>query len=1133
MAPKRKAAQAPSASQPLPSTRPVGRKRRLSDASEISVASERPPSSSQGANSKRRKKGRPAAASSEPEVIVEEREQEEALIVHHQDAMDLQLGGDATYEPEMPDEAELVEDSIEVFKPRSKHVHFGGGSHDDDEEEDEEPRQTATNITPHPRKTSVKHRVTMSPMVSVNSSSKRTASGSRSSLPPAWSQASPDPAKVIQELQFVPLREALNERVKRRLRRSHLSEEQNAIEDHDKADKRTSLELNQLKSEAAEKEARIQDLNYQLETQRQLVIDVAEDVDAQQRVLALERDLDETRRELALHMDEHRLGDDELDDDMLVFDSQEDIAYPQLPAASSSAKSNVETNGHKTTEVSIVKTSTRDSLNTFGRTSLNVTKLTAEWDTERQKFEDAILALSREAATAKGELQVLQIEIGALGFGGDGVNSKVILESIRESFARVRESIENLLPDTLPEDASTQDVLEILIANTREFVTRLRSQDQDLFDKDGLITDLKAQVEGLLDHLAAAEIKYQKLHDTWNKLDQASDIKAREMEELEEEMKDVEAERDELRKELADASEEARVLGEDHAANVQSIERLQMSLERYREEEARLTELIERMEKEHGDDIAQRAREREKTVQDLENRLDVESGMRSEAEKVADDRQTEITQLDLQIEEISTTRDILLDELKVLKAERDAEKGRRQTAEGTLVVKNAEVEDLTARVDRLEDDLESLTTQLDELRKANETERQQREAAENDLDDRNAELDDINRKLDVQGQEANKLRMKLFEVQQENEATVKDLNMQMSDRDEQYQADIAHEVARREAADDLVQQRAASILELQTRIEELELQMRSDVAERDERIEALEAELQDRKTEIEDLKMDLRASDTDLENVRAEKDQRIEELDGSIAALQETVSEHEERIQTMLQQAITDESLHNSEIEDRNAEIADLHATVTELRTGIADLELEKGSLERRVEQEATAMLEMGESMGNEIDDLKAQLQDKQDKIMTIETKAVAADHEWQEVLALKEEEMEELKTKGEASEEVIVTMTTDFEAMRQRMREYVETSQIRIKKLQAAVLTAKTVADDEGDALRGEGFAVLEELEGYDLQAKVEIRRTVTKTVPVAASQQAQGGAAPNKGRGRKSKRVADSGIGLEGEAA
>ncbi|TKA82978.1 hypothetical protein B0A55_01555 [Friedmanniomyces simplex] len=1132
MAPKRKAAQAPSASQPLPASRTAGRKRRHSDASNASNASEIAVSSSQGANlsapAKRRKGGKRAAASTEPEVIVEELEQEEALNAHHQDAINMQLGGDATYEYEMPTAADMVEDSIEVLKPRSKHVHFGGGAHHDGDGE----RSTATNLTPHPRKfESMTRRITMSP--SVGHSSKRTASGSRMSLPPSWSQdTTSEPTRIIQELQFAPLRAVLDERVKRRLRRSHLSEEQIAIEDHVKADRRTSLELDQLRAEAAEKKARIEQLSYELETQRQLAIDVTDDVDAQQRVLALEQDLDETRRELAEHMEEHRLGGDHLNQNMLVLDSQEEIVeYPQLPAAPSSPF-DVEMNGSRSARDIDTKTVLKTS--TSGRTSLNVAKLAADFDAERQSFKDAIQVFSREAADARAELQVLKIELEALGFGGDDVSSKVILEHIRESFASVRESIETILLDTLPEEATSQDIIEILIANVKEFADRLRAQDQDLHEKNALVTDLTHQIEGLLEHLAEAEIKYKKLQEHWDQLDKRTDEQARQIEDLEEQLDSVEAERDALQAQVADRTAEAKELGRDHADFIKNIETLTVSLDRYRAEENRLAELITRMELEYAENTRKMNQEREETVQDLENRLDTEIVFRGEAEKQADDRQTEITQLNLQIEQISTERDALQDELQAVTAERDAEKAGRDTAEDSLEDRNAEVADLTIRVDRLEEELELMTAQVDELRKLNETGRHQREAAEQDLDDRNGEVDQLNRKLETQGQEANKLRMKLFEVQQQKDTEIKDLELQMSERDEQYQNDISEEVARREAADDLAAQRAAIILELETRIVQIELSMRDNLAERDERIEALEADVAARDTEIEGLKMDLRSAENDLDNERAQKEERIDELDGSIVALQATVSDYEAQIRQMQQQVINDTELHNSEIDDRNDRIAVLHAQAAQTKDTIEDLEAQKTSLEKRVEEEAEAMLDLQNAKEDEIEGYKAQLQDKQDKITVVESKAVQADQAWQEVLGMREQEIEELKVAAMGTEEVVVTLANDFEAMRQRFREYFARSTMAIEKLQAAVLTAKTVADDEGEGLKAEGLAALEEVEGYDLVGRLEVRRVVTKTATGTAGTGEGSGSGGKKGKGgRKSRRVVDSGIGIEAEEA
>ncbi|KAK0853385.1 hypothetical protein LTR03_002946 [Friedmanniomyces endolithicus] len=1137
MPPKRKAAQAPSASQPLPASRSTGRKRRHSDASNISNASEIAVSSSQGANlsapAKPRKGGKRAAASIEPEVIVEVMEQEEALDTHHDDAMHSQLGGDATYEHEMPTAAGSADDSIDVYKLRSKHVHFGGGARDHGEGEG----STATNLTPHPRKFETQtRRITMSPSVGHSSLGKRTASGSRMSLPPSWSQdTTSEPTKIIQELQFAPLRAVLDERVKRRLRRSHLSEEQIAIENHEKADKRTSLELNQLRTETAEKEARIEQLSYELETQRQLAIDVTDDVYAQQRVLALEQDLEETRRELAEHMDEHNLGGVYLNQDMLVLDSQEEIVeYPQIAVAPSSPL-DVEMNGSRTNRVIDTKTVLRTS--TSGGTSVNVAKLAADFDVERQSFKDAIQVFSREAADARAELQVLKIELEALGFGGDDVSSKVILEHIRESFASVRESIETLLPDTLPEDATSQDIIEILIANVKEFADRLRIQDKETYEKNALISDLTRQIEGLLEHLAEAEIKYKKLQEHWDQLDKTNDEQARQAEDLEEQLDAMELERDALRLQVAERTAEAQDLGRDHAGLLKNIESLTLSLDNYRTEETKLTELITRMEKEYTAATRRLKQEHKEIVQDLENRLDTEINFRGEAEKQADDRQADITQLDVQIEQISTELDTLKEQLDLVTADRDAEKADRLIAQESLEDRNTEVADLTVRVDRLEEELELMTAQVDELRQLNETGRRQREAAEQDLDDRNVEVDELNRKLEAQGQEANKLRMKLFEVQQQKDADIKDLELQMSERDEQYQTDISDEVARREAADDMAVQRAATIVVLQTRVAQVEQEMRDNLAERDDRIEALEADLAGRDTEIEGLRMDLRAAENDLDSERAQKEERIDELDGSIVALQTTISNYEVQILQMQQQATNDTDLHNSEIDARNDQIAALHAQAAEAKDSIEDLEAQKTSLEQRVQEEAEAMLDLQNAKEDEIEAYQAQLKDKQEKITVVEAKAVQADKAWEEVLAMREQEIEELKFAATGSEEVVVTLTTDFEAMRRRFRDYLARSAVAIEKLQAAVLTAKTVADDEGEGLKAEGLAALEEVEGYDLVGRMEVRRTTkagTVETVVAEGSAASASAAGKRGKGgRKSRRVVDSGIGIEGEEA
>ncbi|KAK5126693.1 hypothetical protein LTR85_009627 [Meristemomyces frigidus] len=1119
MPPKKTRAQASSSSQPLPDTqkaRATGRKRRRSDASNASDL----PASSQGisgAAPAKRRRGRPAATSVEPEAI--EEEELEQLSAHHQEA--LAMGGDATVERTVEESI----DSIEVAAPRSKHVHFGS--------ENAGNGTTATNLTPHPRKMTVKRRVTLSPAICTTKRI-RTSVG-RSSLPPAFMQEDgTEPTTIIQELQFTPLRTVLDERVRRRLRRSHLSEEQNDIDDHEKRDSRTQQELEELRAETAEKEQRITELALELETQRQFAIDVSDDND-NEKVQDLERELTTLRNELAIHVGTHGLVVDvEMpDDDMLVLDSQETVAYPHLPTPASSQSLQAITNGEHKHAFSETKTTVREfSSSTNGRTSLGLSRVTADWEEERRQFQNAILKLHEEANDAKARMEILRIELHGLGFGTDG-ESEIILQSIRQSFESIRESLETTLPDSVPEDASTQDLIEILIANVKEFADRLRLQEEELHEKGTLIADLSSQIQGLLDHLADAEIRKTNLEQQWTKLDQANESKAREMEDLEEELANMQEERDDLAEKLAEKQEEARALSVDHAESIQSLEKLTVSLENYRLEEARLTELITRMEKEHRTEIIKINTEREETVKDLEDRLDTEITLRREAEELTDERQTEISRLEIRLEAIATEREELTEELENTKAERDAVQQERETAEAHLEQKTVQIEDLETRVDRLEEELEALNGQVEELRKLNETERHQREAAENDLDDRNVEIDQLNTKLHDQGKEANELRLKLFEVQQQNAQKVKELEQQMSERDEEYQIDIAAEVTRRQDADELAQQRAAVILELETRIEEIELLMRNDLADRDERIAALEDQLVQRDGEIENLRLDLQSADNTIDVEKTNHEDRVEELNGSILALQETVTQHETTIQRMQIEATRTAELHNSEMEDRNAEIAELHASVTLLQTEKSELEEQVAGLERRVEQEAEAMLDLQNNTQDEIDSLKTQIRDKQSKILVVEQKAIEADKRWQEVLAARDEQVANYEATTTTNEESFELLAGNYQGLMTKFRNYVAQTSAVIVKLQAAVTTAKVVTDDEGDILRNAGEIILEDIESADIVGQMRVMRTsTTKTVTQSqSSASASHSSSAKKARGRKSKRVQDSGIGMEGE--
>jgi myosin protein heavy chain len=933
MPPKRsKKTETAGSSQPLPEAqKPVrtsGRKRRASDAS--SVQSEAPASSqaaATGAPSKKRKTRTKTAASEEPETIVEEEEvvvtQTPQVVAYPTlDTVDELAAATAGAVDEMEEHTQ------------SRHVHFGS--------DDAADKSTATHKTPH-TKMAIKRRVTESPSASISASASpkryRTITH-RTSLPALLSEEHHEPIHVVQEHRFVSLREALDERIRRHMRRSQAGEISEELED---LNTNFSIkELEKLRKETADKEARINQLVFDLESQRQLGIDANYDSKAEQeRLRSVELELEVLRKQVLLNRARGHL-DNQPDQNMMVLDSQEEIAYPRvtreehhLPATPSGA-----------TKRSTLST----ELRTSGGELLLATPGHRQWEDERRRFQDSILALSREANEATANLQILDIELKSLGFSeGDDVDGLTIVRSIRESFELVRERLDLILPGTVPEGASNAEILDLLMANVKEFADQLRIRDRENQEQIALNTDLRIQIDKLIDHLAASEIRIKILKQRWRELDEGSERKERELEDLEAEIESAEEENKALEAALKERNLHVKSLETDIANVHSSVERLTVSLQGYRDEETRLQNIITKMEETHAATIIKMNTEREAAVLDLESQIDAQNALRDEAEKENDARQVIIHGLEARILAVETERDTLHVEFQKAQADLNAERMVREQTETDSAQKDAEMTGLVTRVNNLDDELNTMNAELEELRVMNEAERRQREAAETDLDDRNAEIEELNQKLHDRGTEANGLRQKLFEVQQQNTAKVKELETIAADRDAQYQEDIAAEVERREDAEEVIRVREALIVDLKASLTETEERMAALLALRDARIAELETELVDKTAEIALLQGDLRDAESRFTLQTTEDQGRREELEASILSLQNTITGYEVTIQTMEREANQANDLHNSEIDDRNSSIASLNHNVAVLQGKVADLEKDKAGLEKRV----------------------------------------------------------------------------------------------------------------------------------------------------------------------------------------
>jgi myosin protein heavy chain len=878
--------------------------------------------------SKRRKRTR-TAAEPEAEAIVEE---EEIITTHTTVNPACDTNGGA--------------EDIDTVEVSEKHVRFGG--------EDNEPtgsfievtdyKTTATHITPHPNKTMmVKRRTTASPHLGADGVKRVKRFSTRHSLPSALSGQDGEPEYLLEEHEYAPLQEVLEARMSQRLQQH------------------------------AARDARMRQLSSQLETETQM--------GNFERVEHIEVELARLRDEQKSALADALANDVDMpDDNMLVLESRGEIAYPDLPAES---------------DVQITEKRTSRGTS-FGRSStLRDSTWVAkqeEWDVDRKNYQDAILALQREANDAKSMLRILEIEVQGLAFAGDNVSSVDVLHTIKTSFARVREQVQAAIPNSVPEDVTIEELIEILGQHVEEFADRLKTQDKELYEKGVVVADLSKQVQGLLDHLAEAKIRNQKLQESWNELDKSNDHNARDIEELQEELGAVELERDTLQSDLDEQTEKLKAAFKENIEFAGQMAILNTQVHEYIKIEKKLETQIIELENNHATEIERLTSKQEAIVGDLEERLNEQTHGREGAAQLAEDRQVKITALEQQILNVETEREALRTDLEHNKTLREEDLEALATTEKDLAEKSTEVESLDSRVVRLEDDLVELNNELDNLRRAVETERTQRISAEEELDDRNNEIDDLNDKLREQGVQANELRQKLFEVQQANQKKVKDLEQLASEREEQFQLDIAEEVDRREKADELAQERAGTIEDLEESIKDIEEEMRSKLAERDARIEALELAVNQKNAELETFEVELRTAEEAYDDLKAQSTREAEDLEASIATLQSTITEHEEKIAGLHEEKITMVDSHNSQIDDRNARIAELNLLVADHETQKRGLAAEVQSLERRVTAEAEQMLQLQAEKEEEIEALKQQIRDKHAKILVVEEKATLAD---------------------------------------------------------------------------------------------------------------------------------------------
>lgn len=329
-------------------------------------------------------------------------------------------------------------------------------------------------------------------------SAKSAGKKRRVTLPPRLN-LSPTPLPVIEEIQFAPLKQVLDSRMRRRLRRSHLSEEINNIEEQNRDDEKTQRELAQLRAQGHDSEERIKGLMFELESQRQLGIEVNAEEEANRQAMAeelqrLKQDLSAPKplvaaERLPVNAPTEVDSDEDLWDEpgsnenssptMFAFSS----SSPLLPASSPATFSSPLTRHQAGIEATV---------------RADDEALRASRDMSEQ-----LETAARQASDAQAALRTLRNDLSRLGFaeGGNESPDDMIL-SIQDAFRRTRLELEHLLPGETPSGFENSLLLPAMVDHVRNLLADLHESHRTAASLRQSESALRGQFNSTLAKLA-------------------------------------------------------------------------------------------------------------------------------------------------------------------------------------------------------------------------------------------------------------------------------------------------------------------------------------------------------------------------------------------------------------------------------------------------------------------------------------------------------------------------------------------------------------------------------------------------------------------------------------------------------
>ncbi|KAL6703712.1 hypothetical protein ACN47E_009406 [Coniothyrium glycines] len=928
------------------------------------------------------------------------------------------------------------------------------------------------------------------------------------------------------QIQYAPLTAVLDNRTRRRLRRSHLSQEVIDIEDHQKQDKKKLLDLRrQLKA----RDEQIKDLEYRLEARRLGDIDITDEhtEELEQELEQARNEIDELRASSLYNGDDTGIADfsDDGDDNELLLINPDELHMSQdldldyVPDSKYASR--------------VRELSSQITLESFPRISQlshdtliedDVVVTPTIQDQAKARYDRELQHYTKRLGEAQGALRILTIELQNLHFLEKGAEAKDILESMRHGFDVLRAEIEKFFPGTTG-GLTGQELLDkvpelfgsILMELKENITIATRSQKTEIL--------LRRQYEGVLDLLGEADERQKQLENDVYSLDKANEEKQRTLLDLEEQKTLLTS----LTIEQAAKAEayitQIAVLQDDNQDKDVSIERFRAALKQYEQDVISLTTTITELEVSHKDQIKNLELEHAQAITILEEERATEQDGREAAEADAqqkseyiDELEERIASMEGEVETITAQVASLGDLLKEQTLTRAAaETDRDENAQ--LAYERANT------IENLNETIEELNEQIAKFRTTLDNERAQREKTEATLEIAEDKIEELEERLHNANMQAQELRNKLFEVQQDREAAIAQLNQDAEEREDELKQQCEMEIQLRLAAEASNEELTRNIVGLQASLVGVENDLITMTESRNEL-------KQDRDVQVTNLAVqlsELKNKYTALENSTSST---ITSLQAQITDLNNQVQRQQVEIKRLNEQIVEQERAYDEDTAVLKDEVASLKNSLAAAAEDNEAYRKENASLTDRVTNEANEMLKIQDSHQDQVEALNQAIATHTATIKNLQATNAQRQVEYEENLAELSSQITELQLMGDARAETIMILELSIEEIKKRAAAAEEDNRVTID----SMLLAQRQLQDQNEQLaaalkkrNADALAAIQEMKLKRVEVKTtgaDLNRVVTGKV-VKTSEKLKIG--KKGGKKKVTRRQWDSGFGVD----